>query len=519
MGGIEYRERLYAVLSDSEVSVESRIDDALDIGVDYLGLPIGFFTRIEDDTQTVVRATGEHDLIQPGETCPLDDAYCRRTVELESPLAIQDAVGSSSVSGSAVETFGLGAYIGARVVVKGETYGTVCFADTETRPGGFSDAESYFVELAARLVGQILEQQSYERELDDREAEIDTQEEVYRAVVDASFDLVFQIDPGGQITYVSDTVTDLLGYSASECIGQSCAFVLPDRETRGYAAEIYEAVMAGDTVVREFFPLEHENGESVLVDVRVTPLYSGTVSPAERTPDDIVGLQGIARDARDRHRRQRMIQVLNRVLRHNLRNDMTVIRGYAEMLYETLDAEGATQARKIVDKSDQLLALSETARQFETTLEAPPKITTADVVPVVSRAAARIDDEYPGATITVQTPETATARSSPSLETAITELLDNAAKHAGERPSITVTVLVDDSTTVRIEDDGPGLPNNERAVLSSGDETPLEHGGGLGLWLTYCIVESLGGRLTVPEHDDGTCIEVTLRRPDDAKGR
>ncbi|PYZ02631.1 hypothetical protein C8039_02575 [Halogeometricum sp. wsp3] len=37
----------------------------------------------------IVQSTGGHELIQPGETCPLDSAYCRLTVELDSPLAVQ----------------------------------------------------------------------------------------------------------------------------------------------------------------------------------------------------------------------------------------------------------------------------------------------------------------------------------------------------------------------------------------------------------------------------------------------
>jgi len=165
MTHLEYREQIYDILSDSSQPVETRIDGALEVGVEYLGLPVGFCTRIDTGVQEIVHATGDHDLIQPGETCPLDDAYCRRTIEIESPLAVQDADASAAIYEAAVETFGLGAYIGARIVVKNETWGTVCFADTETREPGFSDPESYFVELAARLLGQLLEQQSYEREI------------------------------------------------------------------------------------------------------------------------------------------------------------------------------------------------------------------------------------------------------------------------------------------------------------------------------------------------------------------
>ena len=61
-------------------------------------------------------------------------------------------------------------------------------------------------------------------------------------------------------------------------------------------------------------------------------------------------------------------------------------------------------------------------------------------------------------------------------------------------------------------DDGPGLPEQERAVLAAGRETPLEPTSGLGLWLVYWIVTSLGGELVFPEVETGTTVAVRLPR-------
>lgn len=509
----EYRERVSTVLSDSDVPVEARIADALRVGSEYLDLPISFFTRIEAGTQRIVQSTGDHALIQPGETCPLDAAYCRRTVETESPLAIQHADESSVMSESAIETFDLGAYIGARITVQDETYGTVCFADSEPRADPFSEAESYFVELTARLVGQALEHQSYELELAERRREINRKEEVYRAVCEASFDLIVQVDEAGRFTFISSDCKSLLGYSPEWYLGRPFTSMLPDQETANAAEKIHEAVLSGETVVREFFPFEHRTGEQVLVDIRVTPLYAEDVPPEDRTPDDIVGVQGMIRDARGRERNRRMIRVLNRVLRHNVRNDLNVVKGYTELLRDQVDGVGTKYANIIIQKSERLTNLSNTARKLEQQLDTPPEVSSVDIVPVAARLAAEVDEEYPDATVDVRAPESAMAKSSPRLETAVRELLDNAATHAGDAPSITLAVRVDDSKVrVRVADDGPGLPKQDRAVLLSGTETPLVHGSGLGLWLTYWIVESLNGTLRLPEDDEGACIEIVLMR-------
>jgi signal transduction histidine kinase len=208
-----------------------------------------------------------------------------------------------------------------------------------------------------------------------------------------------------------------------------------------------------------------------------------------------------------------MVRVLNRVLRHNLRNDMNVISGYAGILADRLDGEDATLADRIVETSDRLGELAETARTLEENWRAPAELRPEDVGPAVTRAAERVAERYPDASVDVEVPETAVALSAPRLETAISELLDNAAKHAGDQPSVGIDVTTTGTAVeIAVWDDGPGLPDQEHPVLTAGEETPLVHGSGLGLWLVYWIVESMEGSLRIGDVDDGTRIEIRLQK-------
>lgn len=109
-------------------------------------------------------------------------------------------------------------------------------------------------------------------------------------------------------------------------------------------------------------------------------------------------------------------------------------------------------------------------------------------------------------------PETAVVDSAPRLETAVWELVDNAAKHAGEAPDIEIGIQETETHyELSVRDDGPGLPELERSVLESGEETPLVHGRGLGLWLVYWIVTGVDGTVSVTEpREIGTTIELRL---------
>jgi PAS domain S-box-containing protein len=509
-----YREQIYEIFADPGEEIEGKIDRALDVGTRYLGMPLGFLTKIDDGTQRIVQVTGDHPLIQPDETCPLDEAYCRRTVETDGALAVQDAEVSTAISDAAVRRFDLGTYIGAKITVNDAVYGTVCFADEEQRSGAFTDAETFFVELIARLVGQTFERRKYERELTERKERLNKQREIYRAVIDASFDFVFRIDPDGRFTYNSPTVTGFLGYTPAELDGRPITMVLPDERTTERAWNLVERVLNGETVQRQDFQLGTKSGATVYADIRATPIYDGSVPQAERSSHDVVAIQGMARDVTERRKRERLISVINRVLRHNLRNEMTLISGYAEMLVEELDDDLAAKAELIETTADRLLDLSESAQRIEANRDLSPELEPIDVAPLVERVLTQLETRYPDASVSSELPETAVAETLPRVEVALWELLDNAAKHGGDPASIAVETAVEDAQVrITIADEGPGIPEIERTVLQSGEETPLAHGRGLGLWLAYWIVTNLEGQLDVIEAEAGTTVEIRLPGP------
>jgi len=511
MNGATYRERIHHVFVDPDETLGAKIRRGLEVGAEFLGLPIGYLARIDDGTQVIVASTGDHSAIQPGEQCPLDSAYCRRTVEVDSVLAVQETAASSDVPDAAVERFELGSYIGAKVIVEGELYGTVCFSAHGRRDQGFTDTECYFVELLARHVGRAFECYAYTQALQERNAALSERREIYRAVIETSFDLIYRLDTDGQFTYLSTSVFDLLGAAPEAYVGRSFTAVLHDQETTEMAIELFERVLAGETIEQQYFPLATTNGNRVYVDIRVTPIYDTDVDPDERTPDDIVGALGMAHDATDRYRRHQQVQVLNRVLRHNLRNEMTVVQGFANLLRERIADEDQRLVDKVLAASQRLVHLSETARKLEDAFEQPPELKPTDITPILTSLCAQLTDRYPNVSITVDAPPTAVASAAPRVEVALWELLDNAAKHADETPVLTVSVsLGEESVAIRIGDNGPGLPDEEREVLLTGEETSLIHGSGLGLWLVRWIVESIDGTLRTADAVDGTCIEIRL---------
>ena len=233
-------------------------------------------------------------------------------------------------------------------------------------------------------------------------------------------------------------------------------------------------------------------------------------------------LRGIVQDISSRKQREQQMQVLNRVLRHNLRNDMNVIWGRASNLVADLsDPNAVAEARKIEDTAAGLLALSEKANHFQTLSQRTEPPSPVDVVSVVKDIRETLQETYPGADVTTHLPKSAMVLGTTQLDTALRELGENAIKHTDEgAPSVTIRVTPSDEPagwiTVDIIDTGPGIPEEEQAVLREGKETPLTHGSGLGLWLVNWIVTSIGGEVEIADNDPrGSVVTVVLPTTND----
>jgi len=209
-------------------------------------------------------------------------------------------------------------------------------------------------------------------------------------------------------------------------------------------------------------------------------------------------------------RQSNLSTVLNRVLRHNLRNSLTVIRGRAEQIAEQFPAASATQS--LVDQTDRLIELSEKARVLESVVAEEHDPQKTSIRSLLDRVIHDIAADFPDASITVQGTNDIIFSAKPSLKRALHELIENAAKHTGDAPTVTISVeTVPNAIRIRIDDDGPGLAEIEQQVLTEGTETPLEHGSGLGLWLAYWIVTSHDGTIDATV-EDGTCMIIELPR-------
>jgi signal transduction histidine kinase len=201
------------------------------------------------------------------------------------------------------------------------------------------------------------------------------------------------------------------------------------------------------------------------------------------------------------------LDVLNRILRHNLRNQLDVIDSHAEVLDES------EHRAAILAATETLAGLGTRARHIDHILSKDPQPTRIDLTDRIE--AVLRDVETDGVTISTSIPGDATVDTDAEiLTTVLRSPLENAVEYADSGVCVSVE-SADSGCTIEIRDDGPGIPDSELEPLAADKETPLRHSRGLGLWELQWGVDKLDGNLSFVT-DDGTTVVIRLPDLDSA---
>lgn len=223
--------------------------------------------------------------------------------------------------------------------------------------------------------------------------------------------------------------------------------------------------------------------------------------------------RAVERDRAALRKRTEQLEFLNRLLRHDIRNDVSVIKGYAELLAER-DGDG----------TEHIVELTELASEVTGAME-QEGTEAVDLGGLLEEPLRQARSSFPEATFEVEgtLPRDVRVVGSLILRSAFENLLRNAVQHNDKpHPRVGLSTTVEaDAVTVRVADDGPGIDESVRENLfEPGRKARDSSGMGLGLYLVETLVSGVGGEVDVADNDpEGTVFEVRLRRvPGAAEG-
>lgn len=226
-------------------------------------------------------------------------------------------------------------------------------------------------------------------------------------------------------------------------------------------------------------------------------------------------------EARATHfeRERDRLDYLNSLLRHEVLNAANEIQGYASLLRDEHDPDSpvAEYTDRIDDRTDALTSVIDDVSVLLQASRQPDAVDPVDAAAVVEDECERLSDRYDDAWVSVVALETAPVATDSLLSRVVRALLENAVEHDDEGAETTVSVTVDagdDLVTVRVTDDGSGVPD---AAVESLFERPSRRTADhpLGLYIAAKLVEGYGGEIPLVETGpSGSTFEVTLPAAD-----
>jgi PAS domain S-box-containing protein len=358
--------------------------------------------------------------------------------------------------------------------------------------------------------------------LDDTEQYVEELEQYRRRLDGAMFagDLAWwEMDvESGAVTF-HENKADMLGFSPAEFDHYEDFTALVHPEDHERAMEAMRRHLQGDA---EKYDVEyrirdadgdyrwfHDVGGVTKRNVDGDPLkVTGVVI-------DITRRKQVEEDLR---RKNDQFSLLNRIVRHDIRNDMSVITGWTELLRDELPAESADKLDRIYRASQHTAELTEEVRDIMELLEGDASFDRHPVSlkHVLTDEIKRVRTSFDRVEVRVEEIPDVQVRANAMLSSVFGNLLNNAVQHNdAETVRISIeTEHTDGRIRVRIADNGPGIPEQQRIEIFEKDTKGLEsEGTGLGLYLVETLVTAYGGDVWITDNEPkGAVFTVELEQ-------
>lgn len=376
----------------------------------------------------------------------------------------------------------------------------------------FTDRQIQVAEILAQNVRVAL------NKLDHRAA-LERQQQFTADLLDAIEDVVYVLDTGGDMRDWNSAFEEITGYTENEIGSMNAADF--------FGEENADAVRAA---VREAFETGRARIDLDLLTAHGEPIPYEFIANSFDDPDGHPVVGGIGRD-RSRHveyertleEQRDNLKILNQVVRHDIRNDMTVVRGRAELLYDHVEPSGRTHLDAVLRATNNAIELTNTTRELAESMlvtERDPEPVSLDTHLNEQIDAAR--SQYDDAVLTTAEPIADIQVLGDDLLGAVfRNIIQNAIIHNDKAvPRVEISTTFDDETvTVAIADNGPGIPDEQKdSIFGRGEKGLDSPGTGIGLYLVETLLDQYDGDVWIEDNEpEGSVFVIELHRVGDIR--
>ncbi len=365
---------------------------------------------------------------------------------------------------------------------------------------------------AVEVTSDITEHIERKKELEDlerREDRLTKGVEKYRKLSEASPDSILLVNAeSGEVMDANVKVEDLFKLPRKEVIGAKLSEFYPEEEANSYKS----LFMAGEDKDKS---ADVERSELHVVDKEGNkiPVEIGT-SELELMGQKVV--YGAFRNIEERKEAENREEFLHSLLRHDLRNKLTVVSGYLDLIDDyDLPEEVKRYISKVKKGSEEGSNIIEKVRTLRQAEE--EKVEEVKINPVIQEVVEQAEDlaDEKGITIETELPEEDyKVLGGVLLNQAFSNIIENAIQHSGGSKIHLRRKITEKEIIYIIEDDGKGIPDEKKdKIFNKGYTSDEARGSGLGTFLVKSILNVYGASIEVKDSElGGARFDVHLQK-------
>ncbi|MFX0093258.1 MAG: PAS domain S-box protein [Candidatus Hodarchaeota archaeon] len=371
------------------------------------------------------------------------------------------------------------------------------------------------VSLIKNSVGEPIGALAVNRDITKRkQAEILLQEreERYRALFERTNDAVFILSLELVHLEVNQQAADLLGYTIDELVGMPISQVVAAKEYSD-SLRVVAALLAGKHIPVYERIFKRKDGTEIPVEINVAMVFGTDGAPLH--------IQSVVRNITERKRVEKelresaiainelneSLKIINKILRHDILNDLMVIQGNLDIYKLSNDENDLDQAYSAANKSVDLI---NRMRELEHLISRGKELQTFNIRHIIDE----ILKNYENGDIKIDVKGTGSALADYALASVIDNLIRNALLHAD---TDRVDIIIDEQEEfceVQIADYGIGIPEEVKPrIFEAGFKYGKTGNTGLGLYIVDKVIDRYGGTVRVEDNKPkGTVFILKLKR-------
>ncbi|WHY62200.1 PAS domain S-box protein [Cytobacillus firmus] len=318
----------------------------------------------------------------------------------------------------------------------------------------------------------------------------------YKSLFEYNTEIVFMTDLHGTITKVNPQFKAVTGYSPDETLGKNINEIIP-APYKTKAIEDFTGILEDKQPKTCEFDFNHKNGSKLTIQCTALPLIvNGQIAGVIGYGKDVTKL----RQAEERLRRTEKLSVVGELsasVAHEIRNPLTSLKGFVQLM-QLEDEKHQFYYQIMQEELDRINHIV-----GELLLLAKPQdicFTKADVQKILFNVISLLKTEASMHNVQIEfllKSDVYMIECEPNqLKQLFINIIKNAIEASNEGGKVTVTLLAEDhQLTILVKDTGCGMSEDRLNRIGEPFYSSKEKGTGLGLTVSFKIVQSHNGSI------------------------